>query len=90
MLLFLFFLAALFVGMELVGLTDLTGVSGKIWTEERPTPMDRVLSGGIAFGSAALLAGFAVKGFFFRPEKRRRYPSTLGELDQYTGFLRRK
>ena len=44
------------------------------------------LIGAAVFGVAALILGMLIL-LPFRSKKRRRYPSTILELDEYTGFL---
>lgn len=45
------------------------------------------LLGAAVFGIAALVLGALILLPFRSKKSRRRYPTELGELDEYTGFL---
>ena len=79
--------AASFFVVDWLGAQSVADAPLVLWPGDGPGSMMRAALGAVAFGFAALLVGSFLL-LPFRPKKRRKkYPSSLGELDEYTGYL---
>lgn len=79
---------AAYFAAHFLGLESVTGVPMSLWPREAPGEAERLIVGAAMFLVAASVLGMLVRLALPRKKARReKYPSSLGELDSYTGFL---